>query len=42
MDFYELIPKSSVVLQCANQQLCSVIRITFTKHDVPQFREHLH
>ena len=28
-DFYELIPKSSVLFQCDDQQLCSLIMILF-------------
>ena len=32
MDFYELIPNSSVLLQCDNQQLCSLIMISIPDH----------
>ena len=37
MDFYELIPKASVLLQCDNQQLCSFIMISIPDHLVSLF-----
>ncbi len=37
MDFYELIPMSSVLLQCNNQQLCSLIMISIPDHLVSLF-----
>ena len=39
MDFYELIPKSSVLLQCDDQQLCSVIMISIPNHLVSLFKQ---
>ena len=39
MDFYELIPMSSVLLQCNNQQLCSLIMISIPDHLVSLFKK---
>ena len=39
MDFYELIPKSSVVLQCDNQQLCSFIMNSIPDYLVSLFKK---
>ena len=39
MDFYELIPMSSVLLQCNNQLLCSLIMISIPDHLVSLFKK---
>ena len=39
MDFYELIPKSSVLLQCDDQQLCCLIMISIPDHLVSLFKQ---
>ena len=39
MDFYELIPKSSVLFQCDDQQLCSLIMISIPDHLVSLFKQ---
>ena len=39
MDFYELIPKSSVLLECDNQQVCSLIMISIPNHLVSLFKK---
>ena len=39
MDFYELLPKSSVLLQCDNRQLCSFIMISIPDHLVSLFKK---
>ena len=39
MDFYELIPKSTVLLQSDNQQLCSLIMIGIPDHLVSLFKK---
>lgn len=38
MDFYELIPNSSGLLKCQNQQLCSLIMISIPDHLVSLFK----
>jgi uncharacterized C2H2 Zn-finger protein len=39
MDFYELIPNSSGLLKCENQQLCSLIMISIPDHLVSFFKK---
>ena len=39
MDFYELILKSSVLLQCDDQQLCSLIMISIPDHLASLFKQ---
>ena len=38
MEFYELIPKSSGILQCENQQLCSLVMISMPDYLVSLFK----
>jgi hypothetical protein len=38
MDFYELIPESSGILQCKNQQLCNLVMISMPDYLVSLFK----
>ena len=38
MEFYELIPKSTALLKCENQPLCSLVMISITDHLVALFK----
>ena len=37
MEFYELIPKSTALLKCENQPLCSLVMISIPDHLVALF-----
>ena len=38
IEFYELIPKSSALLKCKNQPLCSLVMISISDHLVALFK----
>ena len=38
MEFYELIPESSGILQCKTQQLCSLVMISMPDYSVSLFK----